>query len=402
MPICARRYPVFTLPTANCALPLIFIPVLYAVLFSLFLLSVAIQCGYALYFFTRIFNFPKPELDNEFATGEVSIIICAKNEARNLENNLPAILSQRYSNETGKPMYEVVVVNDASGDDTEQVLYRLEQQFSHLWHVTIADEEERKFKGKKFALDKGVEYATHHWLLLTDADCVPATQNWIAHMVSPFEQGKDIVAGYGALKYHPGLLNTFIRWETLHTFVQYSTYALAGKPYMAVGRNLACTKEIFYKARQSDIWNELPSGDDDLLMQCCAEKDNTAIVAHRDAFTLSDAKLSWKEWIRQKQRHVSTGKYYRDEIQALLGVYAASHALSWLLFFVLIFFSGWTIVWIIMMMRCAVYWTIWQSTAFKLQDRKLLLWMPLCDIGWAIYNFVLSPYILWKNKQQWK
>jgi len=376
--------------------------VIFAILFWLFVLSIATQCGYALYFFTRIFNFPKPALKNEFAQHEVSIIICAKNEARNLEQNLPAILAQRYSNEAGKPMYEVLVVNDGSEDDTEQVLYKLEQQYSHLWYVSVSEEERKKFKGKKAALNVGVAAATSHWLLLTDADCVPATDNWLAHMVAPLEEGRDIVAGYGALRYRMGFLNTFIRWETLHTFVQYSTYALAGKPYMAVGRNLACTKDVFYKARRSDVWNELPSGDDDLLMQCCAEKDNTAIVAHRDAFTISEAKHNWKDWLKQKQRHVSTGKYYKDEIQALLGIYAASHAATWLLFFVLLFSGEWTIVCVMMAMRCAVYWTIWQSTAYRLQDRRLLLWMPFCDLGWMIYNFVLSPFIIWKNKQQWK
>jgi hypothetical protein len=220
--------------------------------------------------------------------------------------------------------------------------------------------------------------------------------------VAPLARGKEIVAGYGAHRYRIGLLNAFVRWETMHTFLQYSTYALSGKPYMAVGRNLACTKEVYLRAQQSAVWNELPSGDDDLLMQSCATRDNTAVVAHRDAFTVSDARPGWRAWLRQKQRHMSTGKYYSDETQALLAIYAASHALSWLLFFVLMYWSAWTLVLFIMGMRCAIYWTIWQSTAWKLQDRRLLAWIPLCDVGWLMYNFVLSPYIIWKNKQQWK
>jgi glycosyltransferase involved in cell wall biosynthesis len=376
--------------------------VLATVLFWLFIITIAIQCGYALYFFTRIFNLPKRPLKVRNATVPVSVIICAKNEARNLEHNLPAVLGQHYQDEDGKVMYEVIVVNDASEDNTEDVLYKLEQHYSHLWHVTISADAPRTFKGKKFALSKGVSYSSHPYFVMTDADCRPLNDDWIHHLVAPFHNDKEIVAGYGAYKIHPGLLNAFIRWETLHTFLQYSTYAMAGKPYMAVGRNLACTKAAFMRAQESRVWNELPSGDDDLLMHCCGNETNTAIAGHRDSFTISEPKTSWREWLSQKRRHVSTGKYYREEIQGLLGVYAASHAIMWLLFFVLMYWTDWTLILVIMAMRCGIYWTIWQSTALRLQERKIFLWIPLCDLGWAIYNLVLSPYIIWKNKQQWK
>lgn len=299
-------------------------------------------------------------------------------------------------------MFEVIVVNDNSNDDTEAVLYHLEQKYSHLWHITISKDEKRLLKGKKFALSTGVKYATYPLLMLTDADCMPASDKWLAYMSMPFREGKKIVAGYGGYRPAKGILNAFIRWETMHTFLQYSTYAWAGKPYMAVGRNLACSKEVFMHAQQSAVWNDLPSGDDDLLMQCCATKENTAVIAHPDAFTYSDAKDNWKDWIKQKQRHMSTGKYYKDDVQTLLAVYAASHAMSWILFLVLLSQTSWLLVFLIMAVRCSIYWAVWQSTAYKLEDRKLFFWIPVCDFGWLIYNFLLSPYILWKNKQQWK
>ncbi len=375
---------------------------LTVVLFWIFILSVAIQCGYALYFFTRIFYLPGRNEREEIATRYVSVIICARNEARNLELNLPSILAQRYTNEAGKPMYEVVVVNDASTDDTEAVLQCMELQYDHLRHVTIDHKCIRTFKGKKFALSKGVAASNHDLLLLTDADCKASSEDWIYHIVTPMAKGKEIVAGYGAHYAKGGLLNAFIRWETVHTFLQYATYALAGKPYMAVGRNLACTREVFLKAQQSEVWNELPSGDDDLLIRTGSTAHNTGIVADSRSFTFSEGRDTWSDWLKQKQRHVSTGKYYKPAVKALLGIYALSHALSWLLFFVLLYWHDWIMVFIIFMMRCSVYWTIWLTTASKLQDRKLFQWVPLCDIGWAVYNFALSPYIIWKNKQRWK
>lgn len=368
----------------------------------LFILAIVIQCGYALYFFTRILQVRHYAIASDVAHLPVSVIICAKNEARNLEQYLPAIMAQRYMNEDGKPMYEVIVVNDASDDDTEQVLHDMGAIYPHLRHITIAQDAGRTFKGKKYALNQGVAASGNNYLLFTDADCMPASEHWVSLMAAPFTSGKEIVAGYGAYQRKKGLLNGFTRWETVHSFLQYATYSLSGKPYMAVGRNLACTKAAFLKAQASDIWNKLPSGDDDLLVSISGTDSNTAIVASRDAFTISEPKATWQEWYKQKQRHLSTGKYYKTDIRLLLGLYASSHALCWLLLFVLLFAGSPGLALFIMTMRCGLYWTIFQTTALKLGERKLFRWIPLCDPGWLVYNLLFSPYIIWKNKQAWK
>lgn len=365
-------------------------------LFWFFFAAIAIQCGYAFYFFTRIYTLqPKRTIaiDNNLP---ISIIICAKNEAHNLAENLPLLLTQNYSH------YEVIVVDDASTDNTQAILARLKNEYPHLHTVTINAKERRSFKGKKFALSKGIAAASNQYLLLTDADCKPASEDWAMRMVAPLYKGKEIVCGYGGHHHRMGILNAFIRWETMHTFLQYTTYALSGRAYMGVGRNMACTKAVFAKAQSSAIWNQLPSGDDDLLVQACGKPNNIAIVAHKDAFTFSDAKANWADWLRQKQRHISTGKYYHKSTQRLLGLYAISHSLSWVLFFALVSWSYFSIVFILFFLRCFLYWAIWQSTAMKLRDKKLWLWIPLCDIGWALYNIILSPFIFWKNKTQWK
>ncbi len=375
-----------------------------SVLFWIFAVAIAAQCGYALYFFSRIVPVKSnPHTPfSSFATIPVSIIICAKNEAQHLEQNLPEILQQRYRNAAGVRLFEVVVVNDASDDDTQIILHNLQKSFDHLQVVNIAHTAFRSAPGKKYALQCGIEKASHNYLLMTDADCLPASENWLAAMAAPFETGKEIVAGFSGFAKENGMLNAFIRWETMHTFLQFSTYAFAGKPYMAVGRNLACTKACFHKAQLHPAWSQLPSGDDDLLVQAAATKNNFAIVAHTDAFTFSPPQKIWKSWLFQKQRHASTGKYYAESTKLLLGGYALSHGLSWLLFFVGLWFESWGLVLLLMLLRCALYWTIWNVTSHKLRIKNLLRWMPLCDWGWSAYNCVLMPYLLWKNKNQWK
>ena len=373
------------------------------VLYCLLLMFVAVQCGYAFYFFRRIYSL---SADRPLSVGKlcpVSVIICAKNEAANLRKNLPLILAQHYAD-----TFEVIVVNDASTDDTKQVLAELMSQYDNLHCIEIAPDAVRNLKGKKHALAAGAAHAKHSWLVLTDADCAPASDQWLELMVAPLADGKEIVAGYSGYEKRGGMLNAFIRWETLHTFIQYSSYAIAGMPYMAVGRNLACTMNAIMAAQQSDIWNALPSGDDDLLVRIAGNAHNMAVVCAPEAFTSSTAKGSWAEWVAQKERHLSTGKYYLARVKLLLGGYAASHAAMWLTFFVLLFqlpfiskiFALFAIG--SFSVRCAIYWALWAKTATRLHERSLIYLFPLFDMAWMLYNCAFFPYITWKNKQHWK
>jgi cellulose synthase/poly-beta-1,6-N-acetylglucosamine synthase-like glycosyltransferase len=365
------------------------------VLYWSFISAIAVQCAYAAYFFLRVFVLFKTRHPAIEAKG-VSIIICAKDEVHNLRKNLPVVLSQKYGAD-----FEVIVVNDASTDSTEEVLQEMSRQYAALSVLTILPEEARTFKGKKFALSKGLGIAKYDWLLLTDADCLPASDKWLEEMVAPLGAGKEIVAGYGGYHTAPGVLNAFTRWETLHTFMQYSTYAMAGLPYMATGRNMACIKSILLRAQQHELWNNLPSGDDDMLVRIGGTANNTAIVCHDTAFTYSDAKPTWKEWVAQKQRHLSTGKFYKAHIQLLLGGYALSHALMWLCFLIMLFFY-WKTAFILAGIRCKAYWVLWSAAAGRVQEKKLIPLFPFFDPAWAVYNFVFLPYITWKNKQNWK
>ena len=373
------------------------LPLSLMALYWIFIFAVVLQCGYALFFFVRVLRLPVTVPASVGHGAGVSIVICAKNEAARLQKNLQAILTQQYE-EPGESNFEVVVVNDASTDNTAEVLTGFAANNDRLKIVTITADVPRNFKGKKFALSKGVEAARYEHLLLTDADCIPASDKWLGLMVAPLAQGKEIVAGYGEYNRSGGVLNAFTRWETLHTFLQYSSYALAGMPYMAVGRNMACTKSMLLQAMRSEVWNAIPSGDDDLLVNISATKSNMAIVSDDAAFTYTDAKSTWGEWARQKQRHLSTGKYYKTVPKFLLGLYGISHAAMWLTVF---FLLGCHYVLLAMAVRCIMYWCLWGVTAFKVKERSLIYLFPFFDIGWLIYNFAFLPYITLKNKQHW-
>lgn len=394
----------------------------------LLLLAAVVQIGYINLFLQH------PDRDDEYldtsraalASGtpnlsqyplpKVSIVICAHNEEAALQAYLPAVLRQDYSDASGNSLFEVLVVNDRSTDCSQTVLERLAADHPALRVITIAPECPRTFPGKKDALGVAIAAATHNIILMTDADCMPATSSWIRRMMYPFSlEGIAIAAGYGGYYSRPGFLNRFIQCETIHTFVLFRGMALRGRPYMAVGRNLACRKELLEAAQAHPDWLKTASGDDDMLIQLCATKSNMAVVAHPDAHTYSEAKNSWRDYLHQKQRHSSTGKLYSARTKRLLAGYALSHALFWLsaaywinqLSRGVYSLNRSGIVWIlcngIILARLWGFYTEMNSTALALSSKsRIRFFWPVFDLCWLLYNIILSPYILWKNKRRWK
>jgi len=208
------------------------------IILSIYLASWLIQQIHYSFIFSRFLQKARPvKHGNEIVP--VSVVICARNEAENLEKYLPMILEQDY------PDFEVIVVNDCSDDETEDVLKKLKEKYPHL-RTTFLKEQEKFWHGKKLALTVGIKAARNEWLLLTDADCAPSSNEWIKIMASHFSDDKAIVLGYGGYLEYPGLLNRLIRYEAAFVALQYFSYALCRMPYMGVGRNLAYRKSLFF------------------------------------------------------------------------------------------------------------------------------------------------------------
>ncbi|MFN9957516.1 MAG: glycosyl transferase family 2, partial [bacterium] len=117
--------------------------------------------------------------------------------------------------------------------------------------------------GKKFPLSVGIKSAKHEILLMTDADCIPASEHWIRKMQEAYDAGVEIVLGYGAYKKSKGLLNKFVRFDAFHTALQYLSFALVGKPYMGGGRNLSYRLELLLLQKGFAAHHHIPGGDDD-------------------------------------------------------------------------------------------------------------------------------------------
>ncbi|MFN5183516.1 MAG: glycosyltransferase, partial [Bacteroidota bacterium] len=286
-------------------------------------LAFALICKISLLFFRYSkLAFYKARTDNTF-NKPVSVVICARNEGENLTKFLPEILTQDYHE------FEVVVVNDCSYDNTDDVLREFAKVFPNLKAITVKEDEYYKH-GKKFALLVGIKGAKYEHLVLTDADCKPASSLWLKKMASGFSNGKEIVLGYGAYFQEKGFLNKLIRYDTFLIGLKYLSAALRKKPYMGVGRNLAYTKDLFFRSKNFSKHYHLISGDDDLFINQVATADNTTIVIDHEAITYSEPKHSLKNWKMQKGRHLTTAPYYKQSTKMMLGIDIFVNFIFWI------------------------------------------------------------------------
>ena len=295
-------------------------------LIAVAIFNLSVLVGYSVYFFKKLSAF-KGEI--KAFSKPISIIVCAKNEANNLKNNLAKVLEQDY------PEFEVIVVNDQSVDGTAVLLREFEKQYPNLVVVTI-DEHIKHWPGKKFALTLGIKTAKHEHLLLTDADCLPNSSNWAKQMTSNFVSS-DIVLGYGGYVKKKGILNKLIRFDTFNVARQYLSYTLSGFTYMGVGRNMAYKKSLFFNNKGFANHMHIASGDDDLFIQEVANKNNVSIEITEQAHTTSAVIEKWGEWVYQKRRHITTAPLYKIKFKVLLSLYPYAQLLFWAALFILIY-----------------------------------------------------------------
>lgn len=359
------------------------------------LAGLLIQLFFYLVVYSRFIFYKKKAVEPDLQP--VSVIICARNEAENLELYLPKVLSQEY------PEYEVIVVNDCSTDETEDVLKKLSGQYPRLKTSTI--KEDKKFAhGKKLAVTIGIKAAKYEKLLFTDGDCTPESDQWLRLMASNFSGKTSIVLGYGGYFTQPGLLNKYVRYDTLTIALQYFSMALFGLPYMGVGRNLAYKKSLFYSGSGFSRHFHLASGDDDLFVNENANKLNTTIEIDKNSHTRTTAKESFDKWTFQKKRHFSTNSLYKFSHKFLLTLEPVSRLLFYTGVIALLFSPGyWLWALGIFTFRMMIHLFVIKKTMVKLNEKNLLLISLLFDFVSLFINFgLLISSRTRPSNYQWK
>lgn len=325
----------------------------------------------------------------------VSIVVASRNNKQGLEKLLNAISNQYYSE------YEVIVVDDRSNDGTGEFLEKAKHRFNWLRTIAITNTP-TNYDPKKFALQQGIEKAKHDIVLLTDSDCWPISNGWIAGMANAFDEKTGIVLGFSSYDYKPGLLNYFIRFETLWTAIKYISSALLGNPYMGVGRNIAYRKSFFLSKGGYESIKGITGGDDDLFVNANAKSSNTRVSLGKEVIVLSQPKQNPADFLQQKLRHLSVGKFYTTKSKVLISFFNLTFLGTLIITMVLIIKSA-VLYWLasFLLVRWLLMMAVFGRWRMILGSSFNVIGLPILDILYLFYYIFTGTRAIFVKKVKW-
>jgi glycosyltransferase involved in cell wall biosynthesis len=367
---------------------------------SILLLCLLLQLLFYWLIFSRFaFNRPPKREINVFPG--ISVVICVRNDSSSLEHFLPSILTQDY------PNYEVIIVNDNSTDDSEHLLLEMQQYHKHL-HVISISTHSPKGNDNRLALAVGIKSAKNNLILMTNADCQPCSSSWIREMAACTTDKKTIVLGYRTYKKQKGLLNTLIRFDALHTAMHCFSFALTGCPYMGIKSNMLYSKEMFLQNNDYLSTYKMETGENELFIGNMMNKHNTAIsyVYPSQIVSLSHCQ-SFSDWINRKKKHIRTMKHCKRRSKFLLSLYWMSGLLFYISFIFTLLWSVyvvWTVGFLVgvYLIRLFSQWFIVAKACNKLNEKRLIGYIPLLDIFFMFLIPILNGIISFQKQNRWR
>lgn len=321
-----------------------------------------------------------------------SIIIAVKNEDKNLGNLFSSLDKLNYQHNK----FEVILVDDGSTDGSYQNAIELTREKNNY---RILKAENKKFPGKKGALDVGIANAKYDCILITDADCMPA-KNWLTGYSEKFNDDYNLLFGLAPFILTKGMINKVSCFENLRSCILTFAFAKLGLPYSAAARNLGFKKKAFEKLGGFSNTLETPSGDDDLLIREAAKQNmKIGIVDIEDSFVLSNSKNTLREYLNQKARHTKTSLHYLPIHKLVLGLW---HSLNILMLFSLLLLPISFFFMIPFLTKLLTDLVVVLNMQKKLQYEFRLYEIPLLQLSYEVFLIIIffssfRKTIPWKN-----
>lgn len=246
-----------------------------------------------------------------------SIVVPFRNESK----NLPALLQTIKDIDYPKELFEIILVDDFSEDDSQRIIYHWRME-NGIFHTTLLENVRISGSPKKDAISRAVPIVANQWIISTDADCrVPRT--WLSAF-NEYINNNEVSMIAGAVNYESR--NSFI-----HHFQKMDLLALQGatigsfglgKPFMCNGANFAYTKELFIDLGGFTGNNSIASGDDVFLLQKAVMKHPGKVhyLKSHDALVTTQSAKGWKELFYQRVRWASKAAAYENEFGETLAV----------------------------------------------------------------------------------
>lgn len=363
------------------------------VVFYVFVAFTGIQIIYYLIFSSFLFKRKKKTSYSEKAP--VSLIIFAKNSANNIQKNLPDYLAQEY------PEFEIVLVDNASADNTEDVIETFTEQHKNIKIVSV-ENNEAFWNNKKYALTLGIKAAKYNHLLFTNINSNPISEHWITEMSKKFTLKKTIILGYEKYKKENSINNLFIRFHRLLKAIQCFAYAKQGAPFMAFGNNLAYKKTEFFKVNGFIKHIKIKFAEDDLFIKDASTKENISYCISKDSFIETDAPKSFNDWFQEQRILSSIEEHFKIKNQFFLSLFFISKLFFYVLASILFFFYPWQIILAIVVGYFLVQYVVIGLSAKKLKEPQIIFFLPFLEISLLLIQISIFIANLISKPNHWK
>ncbi|WP_179004477.1 glycosyltransferase [Winogradskyella forsetii] len=285
-----------------------------------FILFYLIIIGLLVYGYNKVEDFKLQDLP---AKSKFSVVIPFRNEAKNLPKLLDSISRLNYP----KTMFEVILIDDDSEDDSVSILENIlhtsrKNQNPRIDVIRIIQNERTSNSPKKDAITTAIKVSKYNWIVTTDADCI-LPKYWLDAFDECIQvnQSNSIVA---PVTYH-GRTSFFNRFQTLD-FLSLQGATIGGfginKPFMCNGANFAYRKSEFNSVNGFEGNNTISSGDDIFLLEKLLKQDAKKVhyLKSEQAIVTTNPAQSTKTLIQQRLRWISKSSHYKNWFGKLVGL----------------------------------------------------------------------------------
>lgn len=296
--------------------------------------------GIQLYFYIKFYSKPYKVIQKAVFEDKplpsannwmVSVIISSENEVMRLSRILPLILEQDY------PNFEVIVINNGSTDETDDLIESLKLKYSNLYCTYIPYSNDKDFGRRKLAYTLGAKAAKGDVLIFTEPHSKPVSSNWLTLMTKDIDATHKVVLGASYFIEENVFFNRISRYDNHLFTMQYLSKALDGNPFTGVYRNIAFKKELFFDNKGFASHLALENGEDVFINQI-TNAENTVVCLDPRAFTEADVD-NYSLWKRIKKNYSVARVHFKDKIAQFFAMEVASRLLFYLLFIGLIAYS---------------------------------------------------------------
>ena len=252
-----------------------------------------------------------------------SILVVFRDE----KDNLPMLTKHLEQLNYPKDKFEVILIDDDSGDGSLDLLKSLQNDLSTL-KMRIYEFNTPSSSPKKDALEMGIREASFDWIITTDADCVFGPDFLNAYDQFLKENPAKMVAGPVICATDDSFLHRFQSLDFLS--LQGSTMGGFGgkdsipflRPFMCNGANICYCKETFLDLGGYEGNKEIASGDDVFLLEKMLQSHGNEVyfIKSESALVQTQPKETWKALIEQRKRWASKSTAYKNGFAKTVGI----------------------------------------------------------------------------------